>query len=535
MATLNIGGQKVNVDDSFLSLPPDQQNATVDEIASKLPKAPSIASDVVKSAPDAVVSGLTSFAGLPGTIANMGSSKPQQNLTSLVTGQPAAASGPVEMTGLAKKFNDFFGGSNTYTPGPSRYADAGDYKKAAEGVMGELYKPQTAVGKVAHASIESLSNPVSYMAPGSGVLKVAGALLSGAGGETAGQATEGTKYETAARIAGGLAGGVAAARTLGPTIERAAIPTGRELKDVAGHGYDAALQSGLTLDPRGVGSWATNVEQRLTGAGFTGGTNGTAPKTMAILGELQAPPAGSTIGASNIDALRKTLGNIAQEVNPSMGGALKPTADATAATRALEHLRGYTENIPQNHILAGDAASYASNIREANANWAAGSRAQDFDARLTKAENATDRQVSGSIDSQIKSKAGQMLDNPQRMRGMNDEERAQLQLINSGTATSNILRQLGRGGAGVIPMGAHVAAAMATGGGSIPASLAVGVPLYAARKVAEAMTRSRAADLVDMLAQRSPEYERRAAAITPTDASPNRAAIVRAILGQLGH
>jgi hypothetical protein len=75
---------------------------------------------------------------------------------------------------------------------------------------------------------------------------------------------------------------------------------------------------------------------------------------------------------------------------------------------------------------------------------------------------------------------------------------------------------------------------MATGGGSIPASLAIGVPLYAARKVAEAMTKSRASELVDMLAKRSPEYERRAAAITPTDTSPNKAAIVRAILGQLG-
>lgn len=36
MATLKINGQNVTVDDSFLKLPPDQQNATVDEIAQKL-------------------------------------------------------------------------------------------------------------------------------------------------------------------------------------------------------------------------------------------------------------------------------------------------------------------------------------------------------------------------------------------------------------------------------------------------------------------------------------------------------------------
>ncbi|RUY80527.1 hypothetical protein, partial [Mesorhizobium sp. M7A.F.Ca.CA.001.10.2.1] len=40
MATLNIQGQKVKVDDAFLSMTPEQQNAAVDEIAKSLPAAP---------------------------------------------------------------------------------------------------------------------------------------------------------------------------------------------------------------------------------------------------------------------------------------------------------------------------------------------------------------------------------------------------------------------------------------------------------------------------------------------------------------
>lgn len=40
MATLTINGKRVKVDDSFLSLPPEQQNATVDEIAASLGAAP---------------------------------------------------------------------------------------------------------------------------------------------------------------------------------------------------------------------------------------------------------------------------------------------------------------------------------------------------------------------------------------------------------------------------------------------------------------------------------------------------------------
>ena len=36
MPTLNIEGHRVRVDDSFLKLSPDEQNATVEEIASSL-------------------------------------------------------------------------------------------------------------------------------------------------------------------------------------------------------------------------------------------------------------------------------------------------------------------------------------------------------------------------------------------------------------------------------------------------------------------------------------------------------------------
>ena len=45
MATLNIGGRRVKVDDSFLSLPPDQQQATVDEIAGSIGAMPQASSE----------------------------------------------------------------------------------------------------------------------------------------------------------------------------------------------------------------------------------------------------------------------------------------------------------------------------------------------------------------------------------------------------------------------------------------------------------------------------------------------------------
>jgi hypothetical protein len=186
--------------------------------------------------------------------------------------------------------------------------------------------------------------------------------------------------------------------------------------------------------------------------------------------------------------------------------------------------------------LAGDPADYVRATKQANADWGAGQRTRDFDARLNKAENATDRQVAGSLDSQIKTKAGQLLDNPHKTGNLSKEELAQLQLINSGDLKSNLLRQLGRGGAGVIPLMAQAATAVplaaATGGLSVIPQAALAAALYGARKGSEAITKSRANKLAEMMAKRSPEYERRSANLPAADSSPQTAAILRALLAQ---
>jgi hypothetical protein len=404
-----------------------------------------------------------------------------------------------------------------------------------------LPEPQGPAGKVGEAIGEGLGNPVSYMGPGGALLKTGGAVLSSAASEAAGQATEGTWYEKPARLAAALTGGVAAGKAFGPSAPKAAIPTSKELLAAGDKGYKQARASGLELDPASGSTWATKVEQELSGPdfGFTGGKNGVAKKTFDVLSELQTPPGGAVaITASNIDTLRARLKLIAEEVQPASvpGGVPKPTPDAKAATIALKRLGEFTENIDPNTVLAGNPADYVRATKQANADWGAGQRTRDFDARLNKAENATDRQVAGSLDSQIKIKAGQYLDNPSKTRNLSKEELAQLQLINSGDLKSNILRQLGRGGAGVIPLMTQIAAAgplaAATGGMSVIPQAALAAALYGARKGGEAMTKHRAKKLAEMLAKRSPEYERRTAELPAADAGPQQAALLRALLAQ---
>jgi hypothetical protein len=439
------------------------------------------------------------------------------------------------ITGLTSAPNPSFvsTGDEDAAVAPARQA-------ATETLKAPLPVPQGPAGRIGEAVGEGVGNPISYLGPGSLPLKIGGAALSSAASEGAGQATAGTAYEGPARIAGALAGGVAAGKVLGPSAPKAAIPTSKELLDAGSAGYKQARASGLELKPDAVSTWATKVEQKLAGPdhGFTGGAEGLAPKTFKVLSTLQSPPGGAvSVSASNIDTLRANLKHIASETQPSgPGGAPRPTPDAAAATIAIKQLGEFTENIAPNSVLAGNASDYVRTTKQANANWGAGQRTRDFDTRLTKAENTTDRQIAGSLDAQIKSKAGQLLDNPHKTGNLSKDELAQLQLINSGDWKSNILRQLGRGGAGVIPITTHLVtagpAAAATGGASlIPQALLAG-GLYGARKGSEAITKRRANKLAEMLAKRSPEYERRVANLPAADSSAQKAAILRALLTQ---
>jgi hypothetical protein len=408
--------------------------------------------------------------------------------------------------------------------------------QATQALQAPLPAPQGPAGQFGQAVGEGLGNPMSYLGPGSAGLKVGGAVLSSLGAEGGRQAAEGTAFEKPAQIGGAVLGGVTAAKTLGPAKPKAAIPTHQELFTEAKKDYKGARNTGLEVDPQGGATWATKIEQELLGPdhGFTGGPQGIAPKTFSVLGSLQNPPPGAVITASNLDALRKNLGRIAQETQPAQGGFAKPTPDAAAASIALKSLGDFVEGDLRNFVVGGDPQSYVRLVQKANANWGAGERTRDFDTRLTKAERATDRQVAGSLDSQIKIKSGQLLDNQSKTRGLAPEELQQLELINSGDWKSNPLRQMGRGGAGVIPLMSQLAAAPVVGttlgapGLALQALIASG--LYGARKGSEAITKSRANKLAEMLAKRSPLYEERVKNLPPPDTSPGTAAIIRALL-----
>lgn len=206
MATLEIGGKRVQVDDSFLKLPPEQQQATVDEIASSFaaeapPKmaASEVAGDVAKSAGIGVAKGTIGLAGLPRDMSNL------------------IGSGMGAVEGFVRKK---FGGetedqaavreakvAEAKSQAPNILPGSSDIRRSVEGVTGEFYSPKTTAGKYAQTVGEMV--PAVAMGPGGVGRKVLQALGSGLASEGAGQLASGTAYEPYARVAGALVGGMA--------------------------------------------------------------------------------------------------------------------------------------------------------------------------------------------------------------------------------------------------------------------------------------------------------------------------------------
>jgi hypothetical protein len=170
MPTLNINGQRVKVDDSFLSLSPEQQHAEVDHIAKSLPggeKAPAqgglwnSAADFFKSIPTGAMKGLA------GTIAASGQ----------------AEAGQMGMEGA---------------PGPEKSAQIMG--------VGSMHQPQGQAGRFGEAIGGALGNPTSYLGAGGMIPKALGAIGAGVGGQAAAEMFP--KSAVAPFIGGALGGAV---------------------------------------------------------------------------------------------------------------------------------------------------------------------------------------------------------------------------------------------------------------------------------------------------------------------------------------
>lgn len=211
MATLNINGRRVTVDDSFLQLSPEQQEATVNEIAASfapqqeqpaaedpqmLAEMSSLsnpemtwgqtAADVAKAGGAGIARGIAGLAGLPGTLADLGGGAGEwlMSKAGLPTRTEAMQNLGINDTGNVLSADYLQSGLSNLTGGATDYrgqTTPGQYA----GTVGE-FLPGAAIGGL---------NPGNLARFG---------VLPGVASESAGQATEGTSLEPYARVAAAL-------------------------------------------------------------------------------------------------------------------------------------------------------------------------------------------------------------------------------------------------------------------------------------------------------------------------------------------
>lgn len=186
---------------------------------------PSVAGDMAKTAPSALVRGVTGLVGLPGTIRELGEAGARKALSWI--GEKAGVT-PEQATGA---FDEAMAKKPRVMPTPD------EINQGVGAITGPLYEPKTRPGRYANTAIEMA--PGALGGPGGVLPKIAKyAVTPGVVSERAGEAAEGTGYEPYARVAGALlgvgAGAGAGKAASGIQNFAAARSASRDVADVLG-------------------------------------------------------------------------------------------------------------------------------------------------------------------------------------------------------------------------------------------------------------------------------------------------------------
>lgn len=438
------------------------------------------AADVAKSGGIGLAKGAIGLAGLPGDVGSLVSAGADK------LGVPESVKSAVKSVG---RHVPVFGAM----AGPTSQ----DIQQGVEGVTGEFYKPKTTAGEYAQTAGEFapavIGGPESLLAK-VGTRVAAPAFVS----ETAGQATKGTPLEPYGRAAGAVIGSVAAHHAVTPPVKQA-VPSVEQLKDAARAGYRHPDVTSLEIHPGSTAQAADDITSSLNAKGFRALN---APATYGILQELKNP-VGPTSKVADVDSVRKALTKTA-------GNYANPI-EQQAANQAIAKIDDYLTNIPQSHVVAGDAARAQQVLKEAQANWSAAKHGETMAGKMSDAElQAAATYSGGNLDNATRQKIKSILTSPKLKRGYTADELKQMDQIVRGTFTGNLSRKVGKilgGGGGLGSLvtaaeGAHVAG---------PAGLALPLVGMAGRALGTRSTLNRANQLEETIRSRSPEARKWAA------------------------
>lgn len=451
MPILEVNGREVEVDDSFLSLSPDQQNATVDEIALSLSRQGANGERVDpghQNVPEFVPVGVEGYNPETGMV--------ERSQNALGTFMTAGAEGVPFIGGLLDKgVLNASAGIGAVASGKSfgqvrqemqEMRDRGREQHPMARLGGNVAGSMATLGPVARTGVGSLA--LGLRGPNIATRTAAAGLSSAGivGGDTL---ARGGSVEGAARNAAfGSAIGMAlpgAGRVINQMVSKVlAAPTMEGMREAGQALYRKAFNAGVTLTPPGFDKGLHKAAARLSSFGFDPGLH---PGTASVLNRL-SQARGRPIDLQELDNLRRVA------MNAATGGQARGDRKAAwIVVNAIDDMVddaasfgiGRTGAIPPPGAPATSAAEALGTLKEARSIWHRLRKSETIDLLFQRATVRADGATSGpAFATALRSEFKRQLLRKNGLRGFTEAERRAIAKAANGKTDAKVMEGLGK-------------------------------------------------------------------------------------------
>lgn len=447
MATLEINGRRVEVDDAFRSLSPDDQQKAVEEIAATLPA-------------EAGPKDYRGEGGGRGSRLEAGLIGARQGVTfgfgdEINAGVRAAGDW---MSG--KPFGESYDARLEHERG---LLDQTRQENPAASLAGEIGGAVMMPGAAMKSGASVGANALRMGAAGAG----SGALY----GFGSGEGGVGPRAKSAA--VGGAVGGavgaavpavvqgarsVAGARQTGRALDEAAAaaPSIDDLRGQSSALYDAAARRGVKIKDT---AFAPLVDDVTAAAREMGADPDLTPRAWAAMRRLdEAAEAGGDISWRDMETLRRIT---------SIASTAKDPADRRVAGAITQKVDDFVMNLMDGDVSAGSAAGLGDELKEARGLWKQMRTSERLQGAMESAKDAASGYENG-----LRIEFRKLLKDQKFFRSLSEGEQEAIRAVVRGSPVGNMLKRVSRlsfgHGAQTNVLGASVGAGLgATAGGMV--------------------------------------------------------------------
>lgn len=476
MATLNIGGRRVTIDDGFRDMTPEQQQSVVEEITASMPREfppPAPARDDVR-AEGAAASAIPGDEGMSGGRLE----------AALVGARQGATFGfGDEINAGVRAAGDWIGGKLGMSE-PTTYGDAYDERLAHERALLDQVREENPVTSTVGEIAGAAAMPVGAAATGGSLAAQAarGALAGGAGGAVYGfGGGEGGLGNRARGAAVGAATGAAVGavapyavqgvkNALGARAARKAAdeaisnaPSAAELRAASSGLYESVGKRGVTIKESAFTPLVDDIAVTTREMGIDPDLT---PRSVAALRRL-TDAAGEDITWKDLETLRRVTSIASTAVDPN---------DRRVAGAIVQKVDDFVLNLVDGDLTSGTAAGLSDDLKEARTLW----QRMRGNERVTGAMEAAKDAASG-YENGLRIEFRKLIKDRKFYSSLAKPEQDAIRQVVRGTTAGNILKRVSRlsfgSGAQTNFLGASVGSgAAASIGGALagPAGAAVG-------------------------------------------------------------